>query len=219
MKRVALLLTLAIAFASCQKDLDFETSTGGNNTGEDTYQPITKGSYWKYKDSAFTGQTTLMTVTGQTKTINGKSYHVISSEATGQPAVEGYFYVNKPVYGVRGEVPGGQGVLDYTHLNDTASVGYTWTDDMGIIAQFPARFTGEIIERGISKVVEGKTYNDVIHTRLELEYELPIFGWTSFGSYEYYIAKNIGIIRIESNVGFAGVGVTTVMNLIEYSIK
>ena len=226
MTRIFVLLALVFAISSCQKEVDFDTPGGGGGTGgggstSDTYQPVTKDSYWKYKDSAFTGQITLMTATGQTQTISGKLYHVIKSETTGQPATTGYFYASKPWYGSRMDVNNGIATtIEFVHLNDTASIGFKWNNTMPPVNGLNARVNGEIIERNISKTVAGKNYTSVIHTQINLEYELPIFGWTEFAIYDYYIAKGIGIIRIESDLTFMGqTAVRTVSDLIEHSIK
>ena len=230
MKRLFLLVTVLALLASCQKEVGFESSTGGGGgtggggtgggggTTTDTYQPVTRGSFWKYKDSALGGYITTMTCTGQQKTIDNRVFDVFNSETTGQPSFEGYFYVKKPEYGMRAPV-GGVGTLDYIYLNETAAVGHTWTNSMGTIGQFPARFTGTIIEKNISKTVAGKSFTNVMHTNLVLEYEVPFYGWTEVGNYEYFIAKNIGIIRIESDLGFPGATTRTVLDLIDYSIK
>lgn len=226
MKRLLVLVTVVLVLAGCQKEISSETPSSGGNppgggggTSPDTYQPVTKGSFWKYKDSALTGLTTLMTATGNQKTIGGKTYQVITSETTGQPATEGYFYVAKPLYGIRQDVNNGVATtIEFVHLNDTASVGYAWTDNMPPVNGLVARFQGAIMEKNISKTVAGKNFTNVIHTQLNLEYELPILGWTQFAVYHYYIAKGVGIIRIETNVTF-GASVRTVADLIDYSIK
>jgi len=228
MKRVLFLVAVIAALTSCQKEMSFDSSTGspsgGGGTGgggstTDTYQPVTKGSFWKYKDSAFTGQITLMTSTGTQKTIGGKSYYVITSETTGQPAFEGYFYVNKPVYGTRQDLNNGVvTTIEFVHLVDTASVGATWTTNMPPVNGLNAQCIGTMMEKNISKTVAGKNFTNVIHTQLDLQYEVPILGWTSFAIYDYYIAKNIGIIRIETSQTFGG-SLRTVADLIDYSIK
>ncbi|MGB8191569.1 MAG: hypothetical protein WCF67_06605 [Chitinophagaceae bacterium] len=234
MKRSLYLLAVLFVLASCQKEVGFDTppgsggsgggggtGTGGGGTLPDTYQPVTKDSYWKYKDSAFTGLITLMTATGQQKTINSKIYQVIKSETTGQPVAEGYFYTAKPIYGLRQDVNNGIATtIEFTYLNDTASVGYKWTENMAPVNGNPARFHGTIMERNISKTVAGKNFTNVIHTQLLLEYELPFFGWTEFAVYNYYVAKGIGIIRIETEfTAFGQTGFRTVSDLIDYSIK
>ncbi|HEY0680075.1 MAG TPA: hypothetical protein VGD17_17445 [Chitinophagaceae bacterium] len=225
MNRLLLMLAVVTVMVSCQKEISFDNPSGGGGTGggatPDTYQPVSKDSYWKYKDSAFTGLITTLTATGQQKTIGSKNYQVIKSETTGQPAAEAYFYVAKPLYGLRQDVNNGVATtIEFVYLNDTASIGYTWTDNMPPVNGLNARFNGEIIERNISKTVAGKNYTNVIHTRLKLEYEFPILGWTQFATYEYYISKGVGIIRIESDLSaFGQTTVRTVADLIDYSIK
>jgi hypothetical protein len=107
--------------------------------------------------------------------------------------------------------------IEFIHLNDTASIGYTWTDNMAPVNGLAARFIGTIMERNISKTVAGKNFTNVMHTQLNLEYEIPFMGWTNFAVYDYYVAKGVGIIRIETFSAIAGV--TTVSDLIDYSIK
>ncbi len=225
MKRLLLLFAVVFSLAACQKEVSFDAPSGGGTGGgggttADTYQPVTKGSFWKYKDSALTGATTLMTITGQQKTIGSRTYQVVTSETTGQPPAEAYFYVAKPVFGLRQDVNNGIATtIEFIYLNDTASVGYTWTDNMPPVNGLAARFIGTIMERNISKTVAGKNFTNVIHTQLNLEYDLPILGWTNFAVYDYYIAKGVGIIRIETTSTFGGFGIKTVADLIDYSIK
>ena len=226
MKRLAILVTVVLALVSCQKEMSIEPGNGnpptggggGGGTTPDTYQPVTKGSFWKYKDSALTGLTTILTATGTQKTISSKAYHVFSVETTGQPAAEQYFYVAKPLYGMRIDLNNGAvATIEFIHLNDTASIGHTWTDNMLPVNGLAARFIGTVMEKNISKTVAGKNFTNVIHTQLNLEYELPFFGWTNYAVYDYYIAKGVGIIRIETVSGIAGL--RTVSDLIDYSIK
>lgn len=229
MKRAFLLLSVLFVLASCQKEVSFDTADGGTGGGTgggggstaDTYQPVTKDSYWKYVDSGIVSQTVLMTATGQQKTLGTKTYQVMKAEITGQPTAEGYYYVNKPLYGLRQDVNNGIATtIELTYLNDTASVGYTWSDNMPPVNGLAARFNGAIVGRNLSMTVAGKNYTNVIHSQMDLEYEVPILGWTNFATYHYYVAKGVGIIRVESDLSiFGGAGMVSVRNLVEYSIK
>ncbi|WP_315816095.1 hypothetical protein [Paraflavitalea speifideaquila] len=68
--------------------------------------------------------------------------------------------------------------------------------------------------------VEGKSYKDVTHTQIELQYDIPGLGVLTFATYDYYIAKNIGIIKIDTEGDLTwGGGIKTESNLIDYSIK
>jgi hypothetical protein len=60
----------------------------------------------------------------------------------------------------------------------------------------------------------------VIHSQIELQYDFPIVGIVNAATYDYYIAKGIGMIRIVT-VGDPNFlpGVSTNADLVEYSIK
>ncbi|HEX6914374.1 MAG TPA: hypothetical protein VF145_03995, partial [Chitinophagaceae bacterium] len=103
-------------------------------------------------------------------------------------------------------------------LNDTASVGYNWQYVAGQGNGFTAHIKTTIIEKGITMTVAGKSYSNVIHTRLELIYD--VFGtMTPSGSYDYFIAKGVGIIKIRSDIGMFGMTFQACSDLVDYSIK
>ncbi len=217
MKPYYLLIALsAILFTSCQKELNYDVTTGGT-TNAGNYQPTTKDSYWKYQDSSLTGEITTLLATGTTKTINAKSYDVFSTSTSGQPATESYFNRSGNQYSVLGFV-GGTVNLEFIYLNDKEAVGYTWSYNAGTVNGFAAKINGKILGKGISKTVNAVNYTDVIHTQLDLQYDLGA-GFQSVGIYDFFIAKGVGIIRVESNLSLFGASIITVSNLIDYSIK
>ncbi len=60
-------------------------------------------------------------------------------------------------------------VIEYIYLKDNWDIGKTWTapiTDSGLLNGFPAQIIGKIVEKDITKVVDGKTYTNVIHTHL-----------------------------------------------------
>ena len=86
--------------------------------------------------------------------------------------------------------------------NDSKAVGDTWTTtptDNGTISGFPARTVNTIKEKGITKVVNGKTFTDVIHTQVDLQYNLGS-GFTSTALYDFYLAKGVGMIETDTSV-------------------
>jgi hypothetical protein len=76
------------------------------------------------------------------------------------------------------------------------------------------------MERDLTMTVQGRSYKNVIHTRVNLQYE--IFGVTtmSYMFYDYYVAKGIGIIKIvsEGDPDMAP-GISATTELLEYQIK
>jgi len=228
MKKIFVFLALSCILVSCQKEINFDSpSSGGSGSGGGTgangsYQPITKGSYWKYHDSQTNSDYTL-TLTGEKRTINGIDFAVFTSTPASAGA-EGMFGIHgHDLYlSVKGAIPGStDGInLNFLYANDTASVGYTWDNTAGQANGFTAYTPGKILEKGISLTVAGKNYSNVIHTQIVLQYDLPVLGLVNASTYDYYVAKNIGIVRIVTigDPNFSP-GLNETTDLIDYSIK
>ena len=226
MKPFILLLSLSVVLFSCQKQVDFDSpqGSGGSGTGgTGTFQPISKNSYWKYHETGtFTGDFTI-TSTGEKRSVNGINYSVfsatpgttISEELFGTSGHDLYQFFEGPIPNSTTGIS-----MNMLYANDTASVGYTWNNTAGQANGLTAYTPGIILEKGISLTVGGKTYDNVIHSQIVLQYEYPIVGIVSVATYDYFIAKNVGIVRIVS-VGdpVMSPGVSTTSDLVEYSIK
>jgi hypothetical protein len=211
---------------SCQKEVDPNTLSpgggnggGGNNT-QSSFHPTSVGSWWKYKDTA-TGSISTSTILNRTKTINGILYTAMLGENSVQrdtawiasPQPNYYMYE-------KGTSPNTGGTYDVTfhYLNDTASVGYNWQYMAGQGNGFTAYIQTIIIERNISMTVAGKSFNNVIHSRMIWSYD--ILGTVmEFLSYDYFIAKGVGIIKVRSEGQNLLAGFKACTDLVDYSIK
>lgn len=230
-------LSLLLSLISCQKEPDFidAPQTGGNTGGSNggngggnsggsstgTYNPLTSGTTWKFKDTATNAITTL-TVTNAKKTISNVVYTgVVGSTAaqsdTAWMAKDGANYYER----AKGVSPNTGASYDFLfhYLNDTASVGYNWTYNAGQGNGFTAWIKTTIIERNISMTVGGKTYQNVIHTRLDLSYDI-LGSIMDFGSYDFFVAKGVGIIKVRASLSSFGVPLLqTCSDLFDYTIK
>ena len=224
MRKIVLHLCAALAvfsMVSCQKEVDTILAPSPSNPSNTaSYQPLSANSYWKYKDS-LTGMVTQSTMLNQTKLINSRTYHAsLSSMGQGTDtswiAVDGAnYYALADAVGMSSGAPV---KLLFHYLNDTASVGYNWLYDAGHVNGFPASIRTTIMERGITHTVEGKTYKDVIRTQLELHYD--IMGTVmKVATYDYYVAKGVGIVRVRTFIDGAGMNFTSSGNLLEYQVK
>ena len=108
--------------------------------------------------------------------------------------------------------------LLFNYLNDTASVGYNWTYTAGQGNGFTAYVKTTIIEKDITVTVSGVTYPNVIHTKLDFYYDISGI-IMDFADYDYYIAKNVGIVRVRSNISGGGVSLQTSSDLIDHHIQ
>jgi hypothetical protein len=220
MKKLLLLSTLALALftTGCKlRDPDFSNS---GDTKSDSYQPVTKGSYWKFNDKI--GGTTATqvethTMTGGTETFNGKTYYTINLTSAVLNNALNYYYHGNDSYSVRSTSAAAGATAEYVYLKDNYAIGKTWTapfTDDGSLNGVPAQTIGQIVEKGITKIVSGKTFTDVIHTKLLIQYDLGN-GFETIQTLDYYIAKGVGIIEADSE----GAGITSTSVLTDYSIK
>ena len=72
-----------------------------------------------------------------------------------------------------------------------------------------------IKEKNTTKVVNGKTFTNVIHTQVDLQYDLG-GGFQSVAVYDIYLAKGVGMIESDTSIQGSPYDVST---LTSYSIK
>lgn len=193
------------------------TPTGSQSN---TYMPVTKDTYWKYASTGLISDTTTNTITGSTTTFNNKVYYNESSVSQHYKTTSyGYLYSGNHIYSMKSTTFTGTATVEFLYLNDTTSIGHSWTTsitDDGTLNGVPAQLIGTMMEKGISKTLYNKTFTNVIHTQLNLQYDMGLgAGFESYALYDFYIAKGIGIIEIDSSV----IGLTSTLVLYDYSIK
>ncbi|MGV3510030.1 MAG: hypothetical protein ACO1N7_12135 [Sphingobacteriaceae bacterium] len=226
MKYLLPILSLVLLFtiSSCRKDNSTfvnQTSSGGQQSS--SYYPVTKGSERTY--IATTGNTSIKskeTITGVTAEFNGKTYYEVVVKVEGYADEnKGYYYEGNNTYSLRSTSLVHGITIDMEYMNDKEAIGYSWTKTItpnGKINDIPARIIGTIKEKNISKTVQGKVYNDVIHTTVELQYDY-FSGFEKAATYEFYNAKGIGTILVESTIDTFGFVLTSKTELLSYQIK
>jgi len=214
---------LFVMLSACKKDApDFTgydlSNLPGATTGdpiEGNYQPVTKDSYWKYAsaDLGSDPDTTTTIMLGTTATYDGKSFKVASNKFASETETGTInFYHSGYTYSVR-EISETD-TSEILYLKADAAVGATWNADLYNPAT-DSKGIGKIIEKGITKVVKGKTFNNVVHTRVELQVKESTGLFTTASTVDFYIAKDVGII--EEDVAIFGI--TGKTELFDYSIK
>jgi hypothetical protein len=213
-----------LVIAGCKLDPPDFSNTGNSTNGtstnrtskSDNYQPVTKGSYWKF-NSTIAGKTETQThtMTGATATFNNKTYYTINAVSSNSGTSTSYYYHGNDNYTNR-STSGGV-TVEYLYLKDNYTVGKTWTapmTDNGNINSIPAQVIGKIVEMGVTKVISGKTFTDVVHTQVLIQYDLGS-GFETVQTQDYYIANGVGIIEADSNAS----GITSSSVVSDYSIK
>ena len=207
-----------LVFGSCSKELSVENNidtTGTVIVPDTTYQPLEAGSSWVYQDSA-TGITTTLSATDSDTVINSKSYTVFHAVSGGQTA-EQYFNVSFHDYYSFGAFGYGLPNVESLYLNDTASAGYNWQVSAGTFNGYPAQVQGQIIDTGLTVTIGSNTFPNVIHSQVNVQYNVGSGFQTPYATYDYYVAKGVGIIRVQLSI--PSVPLLATLNLISYSIQ
>jgi len=221
---------LTILFSACEKEATITpvtsstaltgggTGTGGGTTptpvGSTDYQPLTTGTTWRYQNTQ-NGKTdtSSLTITGQTKIIDAKTFYEIA-EKTGTVLDTSYYYKGNNIY-ISNTQNYADGIgTEFIYLHDNEAIGYTWSGQA--VASNPlvtGTYTGKILEKNISKTILGKAYNNIIHTQIAIT--ITVFGIPGTATTDMYIAKGIGIVQADVNDS----GDVTTAKIIDYSIK
>ena len=180
-----------------------------------TYQPLETPSFWIYQDSATSIKDTL-TATDSLMTINTKLYTIFHDSSAVQSADE-YFNISSHNYYLYGSFGNGLADIEILYLNDTASPGYNWQASAGSINGFPAQVQGQIIDTGLTVTIGANTFTNVIHSEVDIEYNVGSGFQTPYAIYDYYVAKGVGIIKVVSD--FPSVPFTATSFLVSYKIQ
>lgn len=109
--------------------------------------------------------------------------------------------------------------IEALYLKDNGSIGTNWSQNLTVsIAPppFPAitvTFTSSITGTGLTKTVNGITYNDVISVGTTLT--AP--GLTITSDIQNFYARNIGLIQGDYNIDISGVASVHNQTLLKYS--
>jgi len=195
-----------------------------------TYLPQTYGSTWTYRDSLF-GQTTdtvavhgvkidtlTYTVNGSTTDFNSDICYNVSVASRLYGNSMAYYLARSHVYAIYGSsMP--LGFLTIQLLIDTASAGYTWTSAPVLYTFYdgnPIQSINTIQEKNITKVVRGQTFQNVIHTSVNIQLNQNKTGYRNIAYFDLYVAKGVGLI--EKDAYYYG-SLNETETLVNYSIK
>lgn len=196
-KLIPITITAAALFLSACGLKDVVGPNAGGTTNSDSYQPVTKGSTWTYSVSAI-GNTTpnsiTLTMTGDVKTFNNVNFYKAAATSSDGTS-EGYFGQKGSLYLTHDASDG----TEEPYLDDSKAVGSSYTVDQPDPYNPGAtiRSIGTILEKGITKTINSKTFKNVIHTRVETNYTDGT-NTLSTDVTEYYIARGVGMVQIDA---------------------
>ncbi len=205
---ICFICSAMLFFIQCKKD--------SATPAEINFSPLTAGSNWTYKYTEGTTTSTFtLTATNRDTVANTKTYKVLSS-SDGTPNYlakvgnDYYRFAAFPSIGVNS--------FEELYLKDNKAVNDTWTG----LASFrysgtdiTANLTYTLKGKGESRTVNGKTFNNVTHVRLDIS----IFG--NVGGGDFYYQEGVGLIEdsILVTPPLGGQSYNSKQEIISYQIK
>ncbi|CAN5492638.1 hypothetical protein BH11BAC3_BH11BAC3_29390 [soil metagenome] len=204
------ILAVIILGISCKKDAPPTPAPVA-----DRYLNSNNASSWNYElVNNITVTTSLYTLTSTNRdsTISSKPYHVFTNSGT--TGNEYYNITGNEYYNFR-SLPaafGGSNV-EVLYLKDNVAVGGTWFQAFSVTASgFPAVVTlaNTIAEKGITKVINGVTYNDVIKVSTNITAtisNIPLPAGALTTDIQTFYAPKYGLIQSinKIDVNFSGI--------------
>ena len=196
MKKIfPVLFGFSLLLAACSKD----NSPGGGTTTPN-YQPVTAGSTWTYEStnkltSAKSSYT--LTATSGDSAINGKTYKIFTNSGGSND----YYYNNGTEYYQFGGIAGITGNTELLYLKSNVAVASGWNETKTVtipgLGTANVKLGYTLVEKMANLTVEGVTYNDVMHVKVDLS-DISVSGipvTISSQDLHFYYAPNVGRVK------------------------
>ncbi len=206
MKKIlfGLLIPASFGIVSCKKD----SATAAPTV---KFMSFTAGSSWNYKvtnDPSSTTPTTgnyTVTATSGDTSANSKTYSIFTN-STGPNE---YYNITGSDYYTFRALPAtlADTSIEVLYLKDNLNAGATWSQSVPInVSGFPLTLvlTNKIVQKGISRTVNGIAYTDVtdIETVLTVQGIPPIVTYSLTSDIHYYYTPKVGQIENKTKIDF-----------------
>ncbi len=178
------------------------------------YMSFTAGSTWNYElinNISVTTSPFTLTSTSRDSTSNSKSYHVFTNSSGS--ANEYYNLTGNDYFNFR-KLPASVGgsSVENNYLKDNSPVGTSWSQSSPVsVSGFALviTLTNTITAKGISKVVKGTTYEDVIQVTTTMSITvsgIPLPAGALTTNIQAFYARKFGLIQSinKINLNYAG---------------
>ena len=219
MKKIFYLFLISVVLVSCQKELTYGTgnptvvvdTTGGTGSNGNTtsdckacsYFPTCNGSRYTYNDTLMGGTPTVLVDTlkfVKDTLIQGRSFQKIFSPATQTTSFYNCTNGATTVNAYNALLVSGNtlSAISVVPIRANTAVNGTWNDTITNPAGQQVIYTYTMKAKGITHVINGVTFNDVLYITCEIGITVPGFGTIITNNSNYYFAKGVGLIDSEN---------------------
>lgn len=219
MKKIIILIAGIAFFYGCKK-----SDSGGGGAIAENYLNTTSGSSWSYHETNSSSGTPqnrdyALVSTSRDTSINSKSYHIYSFSYGGSQ----YMALNGHDYYQYDSIPGALGqIFERLYLKDNINLNASWSQQIavsipGLPVTIPVDINNKIAEKGISKIINGASYNNVIHVSTTISSTaIPAASLTSdINSYyapAYGLISNTTVVHLDYAGVKQDVNIATTLN-------
>ncbi len=213
MKTSLVFFALLFIFSSCKKD-----NAPKDNPSNETYVNTNAGSTWTYRQTDMTDNNSTsdytITSTANDTTIDSRKYHVYTYSYGGSKylGLEGHDYYQYDSIPITGGVN-----IQRLYLKDNAAKDDTWKQDFNLQIQelqgatIQLTVQNKVVEKGITKTVNGKDYSNVYHVSTSLSSSaIPSTALAS--TIDSYYAPGYGLIENTTQVELNYLGLVKEVN-------
>lgn len=223
----------------------FTNCKSGNGSLSDSYQPVTAGSTWTYKiemQGAASPEEVTTTIDNETQTYEGRKYYRAKTTFKLNDSITyNWLATSADRYYQRTIKPGAKfgdrANEELLYLDATKPVGANWeraADSLSVM-KMGANMSAiaQVVEKDVSKTVNGIVFNHVIHSRRTVTMKLNMGMDLNMGNdadtsafnlnnmsqtitADYYLAKGIGMIEMDMAVGKS---LSAKQTLLKYNVK
>ncbi len=163
-----------------------------------SYIPMCVGSKYEYADTTYGQITARITeyISSTDTTVDGKIFQKIT-DISGQASYLNCANGETTLLGFALVSNNGNTLQKFLTimLKANAAVGATWSDTQSYLGQ-SIQQNYKIEKKGISKTLNGFTFNDIIEVSVDKGLTVPGIGFVSAGITYYYYAKGIGLVEV-----------------------
>lgn len=178
-----------------------------------SYLPLKTGNTWTYIHNGHITDTIVSKVTSDSYLQDLQTFYGVESSVSG----EIYYSQNHNIYSMVVSPDFGTN-FSTPILDENKSEGYTVTTKDSIANSnntTPPRAIFTMIENNFGKTINGKIYDNVIHTNIDVQ-EAFNGNYMSVEIYDLYFARGIGLIEIDkSNGGF----IYDTLTIVSYKVR
>lgn len=202
-KALLAILGISALLVSCKK-----SGSDNNTTVQTKYMTTTTNSKWTYDvitNPGMAGTTSVIdtiTVSSTDTVISTRTYRIVKHTLATNGSTSDYYNISGNDYYRFQNFPASSTKIENIYLKDNVDATISWAQTVNAVISgttLPVTITNSIAAKGVTKVVNGITYTDVIDVKTDISSTSLPAGSITSNIHSYYAPK-VGLIQGDYSV-------------------